>query len=52
MQDSIYHMTLKYYFISDFFPKRQDFALRKCDIFMDVNYEVICIFNPLVDYRY
>ena len=29
--------------------KRHDFAIRKRDIFMDVN-DVICIFNPLVVY--
>ena len=34
MQDSI-HMTLKSHFI--FVPKRQDFALRKRDVFIDVN---------------
>ena len=54
MQDSIYHMTLKLHFISKFALKRHDFAIRKRDVFMDVNalrYDVICIFNPLVDKR-
>ena len=37
MQDSIYHMTLKSHFISDFAPKRQDFDLRKCDVLMDIS---------------
>ena len=53
MQDSIYHMTLKLQFISKFALKGHDFAIRKCDIFMDVNasrYDIICIFNPQVDY--
>ena len=37
MQDSIYHMTLKSIFISDFCTKQsQDFAFRKHDIFMAV----------------
>ena len=37
MQDSIYHMTLKSHFISKFALKRHDFAIRKRDVFMDVN---------------
>ena len=37
MQDSIYHMTLKSHFISKFCLKRHDFAIRKRDVFMDVN---------------
>ena len=37
MQYSIYPVTLKSHFISDFSTKRQDFALRKRDVFMDVN---------------
>ena len=34
MQESIYHMTLKSHLISS---KRQDFAIRKRDVFMDDN---------------
>ena len=34
MQD---HMTLKSHFISKFALKRHDFAIRKRDVFMDVN---------------
>ena len=37
MQDSINHMTLKLHFISNFALKHHDFAIRKCDVFMDVN---------------
>ena len=37
MQDSNYHMTLKSHFISNFALKRCSFAIRKCDVFMDVN---------------
>ena len=37
MQDSFYHMTLKSHFISKFRTKRHDFAIRKRDVFMDVN---------------
>ena len=37
MQDFIYHMTLKTHFISKFCFKRHDFAIRKRDVFMDVN---------------
>ena len=29
MQDSIYHMTLKWHFISNFALKRHDFAIKK-----------------------
>ena len=38
-QDSIYHMALKSQLIWDFkiASKRQDFAIRKRDDFMDVN---------------
>ena len=36
MEDSIYHMTLKLHFISNFALKRHDFAIRKRDVFMDV----------------
>ena len=32
MQDSIYHMTIKSRFISNFALKRHDFAIRKRDI--------------------
>ena len=49
MQDSVYHLTLKSHFISDFCTKCQDVVLRKHDVFMNVNaqpYELICIFNP------
>ena len=55
MQDSIYHMSLKSIFISEFCTKRQYFSLRKRDVFMDIKAqcnEVICIFNPLVEYRF
>ena len=55
IKDSIYHMTLKSHFISKFTPKRHDFAIRKRDAFMDVNayrYDVICIFNSHLDYRF
>ena len=37
MQNSIYHMTLKSHFISKLALKGHDFAIRKCDVFMDVN---------------
>ena len=38
MQITIYHMTLKSRFISNFFLlKRSDFVTRKCDVFMDDN---------------
>ena len=37
MQDSIYHLTLKLHFISKFCTKTYDFAIIKCDVFMDVN---------------
>ena len=37
MQDSIYHMTLKSHFISNFVLKRHDFATRKRGVLMDVN---------------
>ena len=37
IQDSIYHMTLKSHFISKFALKCHDFAIRKRDVFMDVN---------------
>ena len=37
MQDSVYHMTLKSHFVSKFALKRHDFAIRKRDVFMDVN---------------
>ena len=36
MQDSVYHMTLKSHFISNSAPKHRDFAIRKCNVFMDV----------------
>ena len=42
------------HFFAIFESKRQDFAIRKCAVVMNVNakcYQVICIFNPLVDYR-
>ena len=37
MQDSIYHMTLKSHFISNFALKRHDFAIKKRDVFTDIN---------------
>ena len=37
MQDSIYHMKLKSPSISKFCTKKSDFAIRKRDVFMDVN---------------
>ena len=37
MQDYIYHMTLKSHFINKFALKGHDFAIRKRDVFMDVN---------------
>ena len=37
MQDSIYQMTLKLHFISKFCIKTSRFAIRKFDVFMDVN---------------
>ena len=38
MQDYNYQLTLKSHCVSDFLhQKRQDFALRKLDVFMDVN---------------
>ena len=54
MQDSIYHVTLLRIVLANFAPKHHDFAISKRDVFMEVNdviYDVICIFNPLVDYR-
>ena len=41
--------------LASFALKRSDFAIRKREVYMDVNvkrYDVICIFNPLVDYRF
>ena len=53
MQDSIYHMTLKSHFISKFALKGHDFAIRKRDVlWTSTHNDVICIFNPLVDYRF
>ena len=54
MQDSIYHMTLKSDFISKFALKGHNFTIRKCGVFMDKakRYDIICIFNPLADYRF
>ena len=55
MQDSNYHMTPKSHFISEICTKCRDFGFRKRDAFMDANvycYDVICIFNRLVDYRF
>ena len=41
MQETIYHITLKKHLIRDFRIKcRQDFAIRKCDVFMDVFMDV------------
>ena len=37
MQVSIYHMTLKLHFISEFCTKTSRFWLYKCDIFMEAN---------------
>ena len=37
MQDFIYHVTLKSHFISKVCTKTCDFAIRKRDVFMDVN---------------
>ena len=37
MQDSVYHMALKSYFISDFAQKGHYFGIRKHDVFMDAN---------------
>ena len=37
MQDSIYHKTLKLHLLAIFAPKCKDLALRKLNIFMDVN---------------
>ena len=37
LQGSIYHMTLKSHFISKLALKGLDFAIRKRDVFMDVN---------------
>ena len=37
MQDSIYHMTLKSHFISNFALKGHNFAIRKSNVFMDLN---------------
>ena len=37
MQDSIYYMTLKSHFISKFCTKSNNFAIRKCDVFMEAN---------------
>ena len=56
MQDSIYHLTLKLYLICNFCIKMSRFRHQKRNVFMDVKeqcYEVkvICIFNPLMDYR-
>ena len=48
MQDSIYHMTLKLHFITKFCTKTSRFRNNKTRWSMDV----ICIFNPLVDYRF
>ena len=42
MQDSIYRMTLKSHFISEFRTKTSQFRL----------YGIICIFNTPVDYRF
>ena len=48
MQDSIYHMTLKSYFIRKFCTKTSQFRHQKTRPF----YGRQCIFNPLVDYRF
>ena len=37
MQDSIYHMALHSHFIRKFALKCHDFALRKREVYMDVN---------------
>ena len=55
MQDSIYYMTLKSHFISKICTKTSRFRQKKTQCFINVNakrYDVICIFNPLVDYRF
>ena len=55
MQDSIYHMILKSHLLANSSSKHHGFAIRKRDVFMNVNakrYNVICIFNQLVDYRF
>ena len=37
MQGSINHITIKWHFISKFALKGHDFAIRKRDLYMDVN---------------
>ena len=51
MQDSIYHMTLKPHFISKFCIKTSRFQTLENATFLWMCYDVICIFNQLVDYR-
>ena len=52
MQDSIYHMTLKSHFISKFCIKTSRFQTLENATFLWTSYDVICIFNQLVDYRF
>ena len=52
MQDSIYHMTLKLHFISKFCTKLSRFHHYKMLCFYGREHNVICIFNPLVHYRF
>ena len=52
MQDSIYHMTLKSHFISKFCIKTSRFQTLENVTFLWTSYDVICIFNQLVVYRF
>ena len=52
-QDSIYHMTLKSHFIRDFRIKTSRFRHKKTRRFLWTSvHNVICIYNPRVDYRF
>ena len=48
MQDSIYHY-LNRILLANFAPKHHDFAIRKRDVFMDVNaYNVTTLYANLI----
>ena len=55
MQDSIYHMTLKSHLICDICIKTSRFRHKKMQRFngrQRITLQVICLFNPQVDYRF
>ena len=57
MQDSIYHMTLKSHFNANFAPNITTLPLKKRCFYghqhiMLRRNDIICICNPLVDYRF